>query len=68
MRSSIADSDREPFSRAQLARLEQLLTALQRELNIPAQRVVLHSDIAPTSDPGVLFPATWLRQRLAPGN
>lgn len=58
----VGDGDRRPFTPAQLARLEQLLRALTRELGVPADKVVLHSDIAPTSDPGRLFPKAWLRE------
>jgi N-acetyl-anhydromuramyl-L-alanine amidase AmpD len=64
----VGNGDRKAFTKAQLARLDQLITLLRREFNLPADRVVLHSQIAPTSDPGVLFPATWLRQRLTDGN
>jgi hypothetical protein len=61
----VGNGDRKPFTRAQLARLDQLLRALCRELDIPADRVYLHSDIAPTSDPGVLFPQADVRRRLS---
>ena len=32
------------------------LESLRKQLNIPADKVYLHSDIAPVSDPGRLFP------------
>ncbi len=61
----VGNGDRTPFTRNQMARLAQLVKALSRELNIPPERILLHSDLAPTSDPGVLFPAADLRRRLA---
>lgn len=61
----IGDGDRQSFSPAQLASLVDLVSALCAELKIPPERVLLHSEIAPTSDPGSRFPATQLRERLA---
>jgi hypothetical protein len=62
----VGNGDRTPFSRSQMARLEQLLTALCRELDLPPEAIVLHSEVAPTSDPGVLFPpVAELRRRMA---
>ncbi len=53
----VGDGNRRPFTQAQLDRLDTLLDSLCRELNIPRDRVYLHSQIAPVSDPGKLFPA-----------
>ena len=48
-----------------MGRLDELVAALSRELGIAAGAVHLHSDLAPTSDPGRLFPAELFRERLA---
>jgi N-acetyl-anhydromuramyl-L-alanine amidase AmpD len=61
----VGDGDAEAFTQAQMIALAQLISALSTELNIPADQVVLHRDIAPTSDPGRMFPEQWLRQRLS---
>ncbi|MGH7132873.1 MAG: peptidoglycan recognition protein family protein [Phycisphaerales bacterium] len=60
----VGDGDRQAFSKAQLARLDQLVAALCAELKIAPDQVVLHSSIAQTSDPGRLFPEAWLREQL----
>jgi N-acetyl-anhydromuramyl-L-alanine amidase AmpD len=60
----VGDGNRRPFTSAQMARLDQLVEALARELKIPRSAIVLHSDIAPASDPGVLFPAARFQQTL----
>ena len=64
----VGNGDRQTFTKPQIARLESLVSALCRELGIPADKVLLHSAIAPTSDPGRLFPEALLRQHLADGN
>lgn len=64
----VGDGDRRNFSKAQMQRLVELVDTLRRELNLPADRVLLHADVAPTTDPGRLFPTAWLRQQLAGGN
>lgn len=61
----VGDGNRRPFTAAQMDRLDQLVTALSRELGIAPDRVHLHSELAPTADPGRLFPAELFRQRLA---
>jgi N-acetyl-anhydromuramyl-L-alanine amidase AmpD len=60
----VGDGDRDPFTQAQLQQMAQLVRSLCDELNIPASRVVLHRDVATTTDPGRLFPEQWLRERL----
>jgi len=60
----VGDGDRKGFTPAQMRRLVQLVTALQIRLGIPADRVVLHSDVAPTTSPGRLFPLAEFRQSL----
>lgn len=64
----VGNGDRRPFTKAQITRLNQLVAALSRELNLPAEAIVTHSQIAPTSDPGRFFPETLFRSRLAEGN
>ncbi len=53
----VGDGNRAGFSQAQIQQLTTLVDALRRQLNLPAERVLLHSDLAPVSDPGKLFPA-----------
>lgn len=60
----VGDGDRRGFTKAQLMRLEQLVSALCAELKIQPEQVVLHSAIAQTNDPGRLFPEAWLRDEL----
>jgi len=52
----VGDGNRRQFTQTQYSQLVQLTAALCRELKIPVEHVYLHSQIAPTSDPGVLFP------------
>ena len=61
----IGNGDRRAPTHAQLARLVQLTRALARELDVPADRVVLHSDIAGVTDPGRLFPEAAFREQIA---
>lgn len=61
----VGDGDRRPFTAAQVRRLAQLVSTLMVELEIPAEAVVLHSEIAPTTDPGWHFPEAALREQLA---
>ncbi len=61
----VGDGNRRPFTAAQMRRLETLVKALQRELDIPAERVYLHSDAAPIADPGKLFPTAEFRATLS---
>jgi len=61
----VGHGDRRPFTRAQIQRLAQLVVALARELDIPAENVLLHSDIAPTTDPGWHFPEAAFRELVA---
>lgn len=53
----VGDGNRTGFTQAQTEQLATLVDALRRQLGIPADRVLLHSDIAPVGDPGRLFPA-----------
>ncbi len=60
----VGDGDRERFTPTQLRRLSQVVSTLCRDLNIPADRVYLHSQIAPTTSPGRLFSETAFREGL----
>lgn len=60
----VGNFDRQRPTPAQMRRLGELLRALQGRLNIPAERVYLHRDLAPTTSPGRLFPALSLRDEL----
>ncbi len=62
----VGDGNRRPFSQAQLERLETLLDSLCRELQIPRDRILLHSQIAPVADPGKLFPGEILNPTPVP--
>lgn len=57
----VGDGDRQKPTASQMQRLAQLTAALARELNIPADRIYLHSDIAQTTSPGRLFPEQEFR-------
>jgi N-acetyl-anhydromuramyl-L-alanine amidase AmpD len=62
----IGDGDQQPFTRQQMARLLQLVDALRTELNIPADRVYLQSDVTQkTTDPGRKFPVQEFREQLS---
>jgi len=63
----VGDGDHQKFTDAQLTRLVQVLDTLKRELEIPTDRIYLHSDVAAVSSPGKLFPAVEVRKMLASG-
>lgn len=54
----VGDGTRRPFTPAQIRELRELTAALCRELGLPPERVLLHSQIARVDDPGQLFPAS----------
>jgi hypothetical protein len=58
----VGNGDRRPFTDAQLARLTALVSDIARRLDIPADRIYLHSDLAAVSGPGRYFPASALDQ------
>lgn len=60
----IGDGDRKAFTAAQMRRLIELVDALSRELEIPADGVLLHRNLAGTTSPGRFFPETELRSQL----
>lgn len=53
----VGDGNRQPFTSAQVQQLTTLVESLRKQLGLPADRVLLASDIAPVADPGRLFPA-----------
>lgn len=59
----LANTGQQPFSEPQMAALEALLAGIMQRWDIPTQRVIAHSDMAPSrkGDPGARF--DW--QRLA---
>jgi hypothetical protein len=61
----VGDGNRRAFTQQQYEALLELTTTLCRELNIPRDHVFMHSDIAPTSDPGALFSTASFRQALS---
>lgn len=60
----VGDGNRRGFTAAQMKRLVELVGTLCRELDIPKDKVFLHSEIAPTNDPGSLFPELDFRREL----
>lgn len=64
----VGDGNRRGFTQAQLQQLQTLVESLRRQLNLPADRVLLHSDVAPAvSDPGKLFPPDLYGQSASRG-
>lgn len=61
----VGDGNRRGFTEAQFSRLTELVEVLSRELGIPAERIVLHSDESDAADPGVRFPAAAFREMVA---
>ena len=61
----VGDGSREHFTAAQLQRAAALVDKLCDELKIPRDKVYLHRDVAPTADPGPLFPEQQFRQMIA---
>lgn len=60
----VGDGERDAFTPAQMSRLLELTIALARRYGIPAERVYLHSELAPVADPGRMFPAAGFREQL----
>jgi len=63
----IGNGDRSKFTDAQIRCAAQLAIRLARELKIPSDRIVLHRDIAKTSDPGKLFAEAMFREQIDSG-
>jgi hypothetical protein len=62
----VGDFTRSRPTPTQQARLVELLKALQRQLGIPASRVVLRTDDASAAGTGSAFPAGPFRSQLLP--
>ncbi len=60
----IGHGDRRAFTPRQLHELLELVSELQRELNIPSEQVYLASDLPGTTGPGTHFPAAWFESSL----
>ena len=60
----LANTGQQPFAEPQMAALEALLTGIMQRWEIPAERVIAHSDMAPSrkGDPGARF--DWRRLAL----
>jgi hypothetical protein len=65
----VGNGDRRPFTDRQVHELGALVRRIQAALDIPSDRVFLHSDVAGTTSPGRFFPAsTFEDSLLRPGN
>jgi hypothetical protein len=60
----IGDGDRRNFTEAQLRALDELVASLSRRLKISRESVLLHNQLAQTTDPGRLFPEAAFRESL----
>lgn len=60
----VGNGDRGRLTDAQMERLVELSASLCRRLGVSPSRVYLHSDLAPTSSPGRLFPVASFRKEL----
>jgi hypothetical protein len=61
----IGDGRRRPFTEQQTRCLVQIVSALSERLQIPPDRIYLHSDLAPTDSPGRMFSEAAFREQLA---
>lgn len=61
----VGDGNRARFTTSQTSATIELVRTLCAKLNIPADRVYLHSQLAPTTSPGRFFPEAQLRAALA---
>ncbi len=55
----VGNGDRRPFTQLQMRRLTELLSGLGGEFGMAPDAMMLHREVAPTSDPGRLFPASF---------
>lgn len=60
----VGDGRRRPFGEEQMRRTVQLVASLAERLNIPKDKIYLHSQLAATDDPGALFPEAAFREQL----
>jgi len=58
----VGNGDRRPFTEAQVTRLISLVSELARRMDIPSDRIYLHTDLAAVSSPGRYFKASALTQ------
>jgi N-acetyl-anhydromuramyl-L-alanine amidase AmpD len=56
----VGNGDRRPFTDTQMNRLVVLVSELARTLDIPSDRIYLHTDLAAVSNPGRYFEASAL--------
>ncbi len=63
----VGNGDRHSFTDRQLQRTYHLVSTLMADLGLDPASVVLHSTIAPTTDPGWNFPEAWFHDQLASG-
>jgi hypothetical protein len=61
----VGNGDRRPFTDRQVHELGALVRRLQRSLDIPSERVFLHSDVAGTTSPGRFFPISVFEDSIA---
>lgn len=62
----VGNGNRRAFTDRQIRELVTLVRALQKEAGIPAENVVLHSDVAAVSSPGRYFPVAEFESQLLP--
>lgn len=64
----VGNGDRQPFTEAQVRSLIDLIDSLQKQCDIPAVNVFLHSDVSQVENcgPGRFFPTERIEARLAP--
>ena len=60
----IGNGDRNAPSSTQMQQLLRLTTALQQRLNIASEQVLMHANVAKSTGPGMLFPASQFRRQL----
>jgi hypothetical protein len=63
----VGDGERQDFTSLQMEQLHRLVNTLSRELGVPAEKIVLHRDIARTASPGRHFPETAFRAGMTTG-
>lgn len=61
----VGNGDRRVPTAAQLRSLVGLVSDLARSLDIPREQILLHSDLAPTTSPGRMFPASLFYEQIA---
>lgn len=61
----VGDGDRRRTTDAQMRALVRLVAELAAEFEIPRDQIYLHSDLAPTTSPGRLFPASVFFEQIA---